>query len=260
MCELFGVSASQALDSSPWLHKFRARGGDTADNRDGWGLAYLENGALRLYKAPTVGAHSPLFADLCDTVRAPLILGHVRRARYPRVNSFDNTHPFLRTCCGREWVFAHNGLVPEIMHQPGMRLKGLCSPRGATDSEFAFCYLLEYIASHFKPDAARDGARWFDDVASAAGLIAAHGKFNFLMSDGAHLIAYGYDRLHYLDLNDAGGRATVIATEPLTTDAWRPFAPGELRIYRAGKLVARWVARPASGAQAALPSATPGAP
>ncbi len=239
MCELFGLSASRAPDAGPWLRHFRARGGETADNDDGWGLAYLQNDRFQLHKEPTAGANSALFARLCTMVHSPLIVGHVRRARYPRVNSLDNTHPFLRTCCGQQWVFAHNGLVPEILQEPDTRLEGLCLPQGQTDSEYAFCYLLERIAAHFKPDASVDSLLGFDGVAAAAGLIATHGKFNFLMSDGVSLIAYGHDRLHHLEISDTNLHGTVIATEPLTDDAWRIFLPGELRIYQAGSLMAQ---------------------
>ncbi len=239
MCELFGVSASRAPDAARWLRRFRARGGETADNDDGWGLASLQNGSFQLHKEPVTGATSALFAHLCAAVHSPLIIGHVRHARYPRVNSLDNTHPFLRTCCGRQWVFAHNGLVPEILREPDTRLKGLCSPQGQTDSEYAFCYLLEYVALHFEPHASGDRLLEFDNVAVAAGLIATHGTFNFLMSDGVSLIAYGHDRLHYLEASGADPRATVIATEPLTDDAWQAFRPSELRIYQAGNLMAQ---------------------
>lgn len=244
MCELLGVSADRAWDARPWLCRFRARGGEVADNADGWGLAYRQDGVLRLHKAPTAGGRDPVFGALCATVRSALILGHVRHARHPRINSLDNTHPFIRTCCGREWVFAHNGLVPEIMHGPGTRLRGVCRPRGETDSEYAFCYLLEYLASRVQPGAEHDRTSWFEDVVSAAGAVAAHGKFNFLMSDGDYLIAYGHDRLHHLELTTGKARAILVATEPLSeAGAWETFAPGELRIYRAGAAVARAVTR-----------------
>ena len=224
------------------MYRFRERGGKAADNSDGWGLAYLEYGVFRLRKAPTAGAYSAEFGALCGTVDSPLILGHVRHARHPRVNSLDNTHPFIRLCCGREWVFAHNGLVPAIMQGPDTRLHGACHPQGETDSEYAFCYLLEYIAAHFRPGIARSGSNWFEDVASAAAAIAAHGKFNFLMSDGDYLVAYGHDRLHHLEPRTGSVKVALVATEPLDeTDAWTPFAPGELRIYRSGEAVAHAV-------------------
>ncbi len=238
MCELFGMSANRPHNAGPWMRRFRERGGKAADNSDGWGLAYLEHGVFRLHKAPTAGAYSAEFGALCGTVDSPLILGHVRHARHPRINSFDNTHPFIRLCCGREWVFAHNGLVPAIMEGPDMRLHGTCRPQGETDSEYAFCYLLEYIAAHFGPGIVHGGSRWFEDVASAAAVIAAHGKFNFLMSDGDYLIAYGHDRLHHLETRTGSEKVALVATEPLDeADAWTPFAPAELRIYRGGEAV-----------------------
>jgi glutamine amidotransferase len=146
-----------------------------------------------------------------------------------------NTHPFSHACCGREWVFAHNGLVPEMIDQyvPG----ALCKPQGETDSEHAFCHLLAAIAGCY--EGAENGT-WMQRVADQAGTIATFGKFNFLLSDGTILAAYGHDRLHYLE--KSGGRRdalALVATEPLTSDAWRRFDKGELRIYRSGQLLMR---------------------
>jgi glutamine amidotransferase len=71
-------------------------------------------------------------------------------------------------------------------------------------------------------------------------MIALGGKFNFLLSDGACLIAYGHDRLHYLETTGGAVAVALVATEPLSDHAgWTAFAPGELRIYRAGVLVER---------------------
>lgn len=60
------------------------------------------------------------------------------------------------------------------------------------------------------------------------------------MPDGVHLIAFGHDRLHSLEADGM----TMVATEPLTASThWRAFAPGELRVYRAGRPVARLAGR-----------------
>jgi len=81
--------------------------------------------------------------------------------------------------------------------------------------------------------------------------VASCGKFNFLMSDGEHLLAYGHDRLHYLECHHQRGSSEVaedvvfVATEPLSSDnGWRTFGTGELRIYRRGRLVVRLETRP----------------
>ena len=76
---------------------------------------------------------------------------------------------------------------------------------------------------------------WLDVLGGVSEQIAAHGMFNFLLSDGEHLIGYGHDRLHHLELTGGKDPAVLIASEPLSDDAgWTPFEMGELRIYRAG--------------------------
>jgi glutamine amidotransferase len=63
------------------------------------------------------------------------------------------------------------------------------------------------------------------------------------MSDGEHLIAYGHDRLHYLERHNSGrlnGNSVLIATEPLDEyEEWITFQPGELRLYHSGKMIGR---------------------
>jgi glutamine amidotransferase len=246
MCELLGISSSQPTGWREVLCPFRLRGGGTADNPDGWGLAYREDGGFQLRKQPTPAVRSRLFLALCDSVRSDLVVAHVRKARLPPVNAYRNTHPFKRVCCARQWVFAHNGLVPEVIGEELSNPSRVCRPTGATDSEHAFCRVLGVIAEQFtraRPDAP---ASWFEAVASVSEVVASHGKFNFLMSDGAYLIAYGHDRLHHLQhlapRTRGATRAdiTLIATEPFTADeGWRRFEPGELRIYRLGRLIDR---------------------
>jgi glutamine amidotransferase len=257
------------------LCRFGARGGDTADNPDGWGLATLEGGAFRLVKEPLPAAHSPRFKELCRQTRSSLILGHVRKANPPTARVLANTHPFRRACCGREWVFAHNGILSgtaalndagavslctasgESATAPSLARGPRLDPIGDTDSEHAFCVVLDRIAAVFPATGAATDRDWLDTLAGAAEMLASHGRFNFLMSDGIHLIAYGHDRLHSLAETrtgfqpNAGGEIAVIATEPLTEDpGWLAFEPGELRVYRAGRQIAHFITHPRATAPA----------
>jgi glutamine amidotransferase len=173
-------------------------------------------------------------------------VGHVRKARHPPINTLANTHPFKQLCCGREWVFAHNGLVPDIVEAQRSNPNAVCLPAGETDSEHAFCRVLSTIAEQFSNALPAASRSWLDAVARVSELIAIHGKFNFLMSEGEHLIAYGHDRLHHVQRHAApiagklAADLAMIATEPLTSDEdWLPFEPGELRIYRRGRLTER---------------------
>jgi len=240
MCELFGLSATQPVAARDIpLGQFRLRGGLLADNPDGWGMAWREAGGaedFRIEKEPFAASQSDLYATLCETLYSDLVVAHVRKASHPPVNTLNNTHPFRRACCGRNWVFAHNGLVPEIVDMERDNETRFCRPDGETDSEFAFCHLLSHVVRHFhNPDAS-----WLAMLGEVSQTIAERGKFNFLLSEGRHLIAYGHDRLHYLEAARGPIDVALIATEPLSDhDGWMPFAPGELRIYRSGSLVQR---------------------
>jgi glutamine amidotransferase len=132
-------------------------------------------------------------------------------------------------------VFAHNGLVPDVIEHAPEQV--VCRPEGETDSEHAFCHLLGAIAGCYEGG---PGCDWMGRLEQRAGSIASLGKFNFLLSDGEVLVAFGHDRLHYLDNVDDG--LALVATEPITPAPWQPFARGELRVYKAGQLALRLTA------------------
>lgn len=247
MCELFGLSRRHPdlLLHTP-LGEFRLRGGVCADNPDGWGVAWRDQDGFQLRKAPEAGGRSIAFAALIDQLRTDLLVAHVRKANSPPINTLNNTHPFLHDCCQRHWAFAHNGMVPSIVGLELANTDRVCQPAGETDSEFAFCHLLSHVAQHDRE--ADHTIDWLSVLGGISELIAHHGKFNFLLSDGEYLIAYGHDRLHFRESADALQASAWIATEPLGDGAgWIPFAPGELRIYRAGVRVAGMVTHPSTG-------------
>jgi len=233
MCELFGVSSSIPCGLTRWLAPFRARGGEAADNPDGWGVAYWLEGHPKIEKSPEPGWDSAHFQHVSENLVSDLVIAHVRKARHPPVPSLENTHPFVHLCCGRAWVFAHNGLVADVFDQPVA--ESSCSPLGETDSEFAFCQLLAGIAGSYARD---NRQRWLLVLNRLADAISTLGKFNFLLSDGRILIAYGHDRLHYLESSEGYSRCALIATEPLGDGPWRPFTAQELRVYQGGALIA----------------------
>jgi glutamine amidotransferase len=234
MCELFGYSGDREQHLGRWLTPFRRRGGGNADNPDGWGVASWHDGIVSLSKSSEPGFSSAQFACVAADLRSRLAIAHVRKARHPPVPGMLNTHPFLHACCNREWVFAHNGMVPDVI--AWQDTGPLCLPDGETDSEYAFCHLLTGIAEVYENP---QRPAWLARLAQLSEKISALGKFNFLLSDGQELIAYGHDRLHRLELDDESGRAVIVATEPLTDEPWQPFQAGELRVYRDGALIAQ---------------------
>ncbi|MFA7399562.1 MAG: class II glutamine amidotransferase [Sideroxydans sp.] len=259
MCELFGMSSSHPLNMERELNTFRLHGGRLADNPDGWGMAWQDGNTFHLAKEPIPAHQSELFARLCGTTNSSLMIAHVRKASFPPVINMNNTHPFQRTCCGKEWVFAHNGMVPDIVGIESSADNPVCCPTGKTDSEYAFCHLLGRIAQQFHGLSFAEPTNWIDNLAEVSGLVASLGKFNFLMSEGEHLIAYGHDRLHYLERSGSDqsvatqGNSVVVATEPLDENAaWTIFQPGELRLYRAGKMIGRMMTQTMSSSNSEL--------
>lgn len=236
MCELFGASSAGPRGYSRWLSALRLRGGLQADNPDGWGVATWHEGRAMVEKSPEPGWTSGRFLEIAHGARSALVVAHVRKARHPPSPGLRNTHPFAHACCDREWVFAHNGLVPV-----GADCPSACHPEGETDSETAFCRLLADIASEYDAD---EHGRWVGRLARAASAIALTGKFNFLLSDGRLLVAYGHDRLHFLETPSREAGVALVATEAITDDPWRAFEPRELRAYRDGRLLARLAAQP----------------
>jgi predicted glutamine amidotransferase len=244
MCELFGFSSKYPLAVSVLpLAEFRTHGGDKADNPDGWGMVWRADDDLRLEKEPFPGCHSARFDNLINTVQSGLIVAHLRKARFPPINTLGNTHPFIHACCEQQWVFAHNGMVPGVVAAESAQCNAVCQPAGQTDSEFAFCHLLRYLTGHYQTPGTDD--EWLGILSTVSEQIAAHGKFNFLLSDGKLLIAYGHDRLHYQESADTGFPSVMIATEPLGDKAsWTSFAPGELLIYLDGVQIKQVLTHP----------------
>lgn len=247
MCELFGASSSTPRSLSRWLRPFRLRGGESADNPDGWGIAFWSGGYPNIEKSPEPGWSSTHFLQLSESLASDLVIAHVRKARHPPVPSVENTHPFVHACCGREWVFAHNGLVSDVvLSAPNPSYH----PVGETDSEHAFCQILAGIAGTYATD---DHQPWLNALNHLADAIATRGKFNFLLSDGRILMAYGHDRLHYLESSDGRGRFALVATEQLADGPWQPLADQELRVYKDGVLLVRHSPQGFAQASAALP-------
>jgi glutamine amidotransferase len=255
MCELLGMECNVPTDIVFSFSGLRQRGGKTAPHGDGWGLAFYEDRAARVFLEPTAAAESPLARFLSDNpIKTLLAIGHIRkRTRGPM--SLANTHPFVRELWGRHWVFAHNGTLPRVR----ARKLGRFMPIGTTDSEHAFCVLLESLRRRF-PDYPRRPSDLWRAVADAGAEISQDGTFNFLLGDGRHLFARCGTRLCYIIRKAPFGLATladddvrvdfstvttprdrvaIVATTPLTTnETWEHGRPGEMWVFDHGRLLA----------------------
>lgn len=238
MCELFGMSARHPTDVNHSLALLRPRGGEIGPHADGWGVAFYEGRAARVFKEPVPAAESRCLAFIAGyDFRSTIVIGHIRQANPPQFGRTSaNTHPFSRELGGRSWVFAHNGKLPGAKEEPRFAA-GRFRPIGETDSEHAFCFLLDRIAL------AEDGAALGPEdllavLREPVEALGALGELNLLMSDGTNLLAYANTTLHRVIRTcverECRQQVVVLATTPLTREPWSPLALGRLHVFADG--------------------------
>jgi glutamine amidotransferase len=256
MCQLLGMNCAAPTDVMFSFTGFAARGGVTDQHADGWGIAFFEDKACRLFIDNQPSSRSPL-ADMVKRypIKSRNTIAHIRKATQGHI-LLENCHPFLRELWGRHWIFAHNGDLQDF--DPAM--SDLYQPVGTTDSERAFCMLLEGLRRAF-PGSQPPLDELFAQLATLTREITQFGVFNFLMSNGQALFAHCSTHLYYLvrrwpfstahlvdeDLSidfakytTPEDRVAVIATQPLTdNEVWTRFAPGDLLLFQHGDVVAQ---------------------
>ena len=254
MCQLLGMNCNVPTDICFSFAGFHRRGGSTDHHADGWGIAFFEGPGCRVFLDAKPAVQSPV-ADLVRTypIHSMNVIAHIRKATQGAV-ALENTHPFIRELWGRYWIFAHNGTLEGF----APKLEGWFSPVGTTDSERAFCYMLETLRRRF-PAGQPPLEQCFEVLCELTREIAAHGRFNYLLSNGEHLIAHCSDRLcyvlrhapfaqaHLIDedvtvdfnaLTTPDDRVAVIATTPLTdNEAWTHMGAGDLVAFQHGSAV-----------------------
>jgi glutamine amidotransferase len=265
MCELLALSSRLPTRLTLSLDTFASHGGTAGPHRDGWGIAFACGNDVQLVREPAPSADSAQLRFLREhALSSTLVLAHLRLAtRGGRV--LANTQPFARELGGRMHLFAHNGDLEGLVPPPtGARFR----PLGDTDSEFAWCRLLAALAPLWDaPQPPSLPARLAVIAAFAAGLRPC-GPANFTYSDGLTLFAHGHRRtqadgairppgLHLLErhctatsqppeieglgLEKPPGEQDVVlvASVPLSDEAWQPLAAGELIAVEQGRVVAR---------------------
>ncbi len=256
MCQLLGLNSNLPTDICASFAGFRARGGRTDEHADGWGIAFFEDRGLRILNEPHPSCQSQLAEMVAEhPFQATNIVAHIRKATVGTVR-LENTHPFSRRLWGRDWVFAHNGTLVDFVP----RLEGDFRPRGCTDSERAFCWLMDGLQHRFG-DVRPDFDTLFAWLREAAVALSDYGVINFLLSDGELMLAHCSTRLSHVlrqapfkrrvrlvdtdedcDLGqgvDPATRSVVLTTVPLTHDeAWVNMPAGSLWGFRDGRVLA----------------------
>ncbi len=246
MCELFGVCANKAVNINFTWRGFYQRG---KYQKHGWGIGFYEGISAKILKEPTSTIKSNLaksFRDNNSYIKSNIFISHVRYATQGQ-KLYKNTHPFKRELYGREWVFAHNGTLYDYKSKQ----LGSYLPEGDTDSEYAFCYLLEKF---------KNGQDTWKTIIEVSNELSELGGFNYLLSDGKKLYAHASgNTLYYLqrkppydditaelidedfritlgDKKSRDEKAVIIATNPLTNENWISMEESKVYEFENGEL------------------------
>lgn len=249
------------------LETLARRGGRDGPHRDGWGVAYFEEHDAFLLREPSPAADSRLVHFMeRNGPPSTLVLSHIRLATQGEP-ALRNTQPFQRELGGRSHVFAHNGNMPDIRKQRALETSRFM-PVGDTDSEFAFCCLLERFEALWsggngkmpsidaRLGVVRDFAEAFRPL-GACNFVYTDGDMLFVHSHlrkqdngeerppGLHLLVRS-DNEHALDLSQSGiimapiaQELALVASVPLTDEPWEPLVAGEVIAIRGGVVLAR---------------------
>jgi predicted glutamine amidotransferase len=251
MCQLLGMNCNVPTDICFSFEGFTARGGETDVHKDGWGIAFFEERGCRLFLDSKSTIESPV-ADMVRRypIRSKNVIAHIRKATQGIV-ALENTHPFMRELWGRYFIFAHNGNLKDF----NPTLSGSFLPVGATDSERAFCFLLDRLRARSPNEqpALPVLRNWIDELTAE---IRPHGEFNFLLSNGDALFAHCATKLSYIvrrapfstahltdrditidfdQVTTPDDRVVIIATTPLTdNETWTKIDEGRLVLFADG--------------------------
>lgn len=266
MCQLLGMNCNVPTDIGFSFTGFRARGGLTDHHEDGFGIVFYEpcggQIGVRAFR-DNKPSHTSKIADLVNEypIKATNVIAHIRKATTGST-CLSNTHPFVREVWGEPWSFAHNGQMSEGFVSRMQRLNSngngnFYTPTGDTDSEMAFCYLLNRLRGAFR--IRPDERTLFEFLTAQCRYLSAGGLFNCLLTNGRWQMAYAGSLLFYLTRKPPFGEAqladndisinfcdvttktdcvTILVTIPLTrNELWQQMAVDECLVFEEGKLI-----------------------
>ncbi len=261
MCDLLGLSFNIPVTAKISLNVFQQRG---ETNPDGWGVAFYHDKQVQVIKETQPAVDNKLFDFVEQYPQTQTLIAHVRRSTRG-VRSYLNTHPFYRLLISehhkREFAFAHNGtLVQEDKFTINRFI-----PIGETDSEHAFCFILESISGRGVEEWNNDSFQFVERI--LRDINDGQNTLNCIFSDGEYLFCYSDENdfnngLRFVkqthpfgtvELNtpdsqlgsiniqtmheESAQAGYIISTRILTKELWTEFERGELIVFRNGDVV-----------------------
>lgn len=257
MCELLAMSANVPTDICFSFSGLIQRGGKTGPHRDGWGVTFYEGKGYQSFKDSLPSAESEV-ANLVTKypIKSKTVICHIRQANSGAV-CLENTHPFSRPLWRKHWTYAHNGQLQDFTLK--LPLKNHF-PVGTTDSEHAFCFILDKLNERFL-DVQPPNNELFPFIANLCAEINQLGVFNLLFSNGEFLFVYCSNNLHVITRRAPFGHAslidvevnvdfkkettekdivTIVATQPLTeNERWEKLQAGHWQVFSKGEIIAK---------------------
>jgi glutamine amidotransferase len=157
---------------------------------------------------------------------------------------------------GKNWTYAHNGQLSGYKEALPIKFH---LPIGTTDSEHAFCWLLDQLHIRFAQQEPNEQVL-FAYIAELSKKIDILGVCNLIVSNGECLFAYCSNNLHWITRCAPFGKASlidaevmvdfkeettandivsIIATKPLTDDeTWHKMSAGQWQLFCLGKSIA----------------------
>jgi glutamine amidotransferase len=227
MCELFAVNSAEPITVPYLLIDLAKRGGLTHLNNSGWGISFYQTRDALLFKEAAAAFSSPAIGLISSQkIESTCIMAHIRRATSGNI-SFENTHPFRRELGGRAHIFAHNGDFHDFQSDLPLTADGF-RPIGQTDSEHAFCYLLNQLKPLWRKsepdleDRLAAVSEFADQVRTGKNMA------NFIYFDGDYLFAHADRREFDIDgkMTEPRSPALFLADrKKLFKNDWRVIAP-----------------------------------
>ena len=267
MCELFSISSRLPTRTTFSLHTFASHGAPGRSAVDGWGIAFFDGPDVRVYKEPEPAGDSAWLAFVeGQRLACRLIVSHIRRATTGAI-SLANTQPYVRELGGRMHVFAHNGRLDAVTScNDAAQLR--FHPVGTTDSEMAFCLLLQRLLPLWSVATVPRLADRLSIVAGFAREMREFGPANFLYGDSDALFAHGHRRMQSngtiappglwilqrectvdpeglaqsgvtLQAFGDSQKIVLLASVPLSSERWRSLDEGEVIAIKDGRVVSR---------------------
>ncbi len=146
MCALLGLSSTLPATLSLSLERLAEHGAPPTSIRGGWGIACYDSADVRLIKdAGPANDSDWLYFVARHDLRSHIVMAHTLKATMG-APTCSNAQPFVREMAGRMHCLAHNGWLPGIFVFPAFRSIRF-APVGQTDSEQAFCSLLDHLSA-----------------------------------------------------------------------------------------------------------------